>query len=228
MTWVQEKYKALFTNGIIPVTLEMMRLFPDGLVIASGLYALITLSYPFMVFFGSMLEVTVIFRLIQWFSTYVTANPNPASTGLTNTCRSGFTQPSATLTMLSLFGNEPINTPFPSAPIFMLAAASSYIFSTLNNQSKELQALGPAYSARYYVSATFLLLLLGIFCAFRMGFSCDTFGVVMFTLPIGLILGIAIVQQNIRLFGDASVNLLGIPLLRNRAANGKNIYVCPK
>jgi len=218
------------TKTIVPVTISMMQLFPDGLVIASGLYALITLSYPFGVFFGSMVEATVIYRFIQWIASYtnMTGNMAGADRSYSASCRTGFSIPSSTMTMLSMFGDNPLNNPFPSAPIYMLATAASYIFTTLNFQAKELQALGPAYSSRYYVSATLLFILLGIFVVFRVMNGCDSFGLVMVTIPIGLIVGTVLVQQNMRLFGQSSTNLLGIPLLRNRTANGKKLYVCPK
>jgi hypothetical protein len=221
---------SIFDKTIVPVTLEMMRLFPDGLVIASGLYALITLSYANGIFFGSMLEATVIFRFIQGFAAYtnMAGNMAPSSDAFSSTCKTGFSHPTATIGMMSMFGDDPLANPFPSAPIFMLSTAASYIFTSLNYQSKELEALGLSYSSRYYVSAMLLLILLGIFVAFRLTFNCDSFGLVMVTIPIGLILGPILVYQNSRLFGPTSINMLGIPLLRNRTADGKKLYVCPK
>ena len=50
----------------------------------------------------------------------------------------------------------------------------------------------------------------------------------MATVPIGLVVGFLLVRQNISLLGPTSINLLGIPLLRNRTADGKKLYVCPK
>lgn len=217
----------ILDNTIVPVALEMMRIFPDGIVIASGIYALITMSTPYAVFFASMIESTVAFRFIQWVAAYVNSSSlAPSVASLTNKCRTGFMQPTATMNSLSMFSL--LGSPFPSAPIFMLATASSYIFTTLSLQSKELEALGPAYSSRYYISLVFLFMLLFLFCAFRMAYECDSFGVIMLTLPIALVLGVALVFQNQRLFGATSVNLLGIPILQNRTANGQTIYVCPK
>jgi hypothetical protein len=223
-------HKNVFNETIIPVTMECMRLFPDGLVIASGLYALITMSGANAVFFGSMLEATALDRFIQWFARYtnMTGSNLPSSSSYTSTCRTGFSHPTATLGMLSMFGEDPMSYPFPSAPIYMLSVASAYIFTTLNLQTKELAALGPAYSARYYVSLMLLLILLGIFAAFRVAFQCDSFSLVMTTIPLGLVIGVLLVIQNSRLFGPKSVNMLGIPLLLSRTATGKKLYVCPK
>jgi hypothetical protein len=110
----------------------------------------------------------------------------------------------------------------------MISVAAAYIFTTLNKQSKELQALGPAYSSRYYSSAIFLLMIVALFIIFRLFFQCDGFGVLIMSMVIGLSVGTILVQQNERLFGAQSINLIGIPLLRNRTADGKKLYVCPK
>lgn len=220
----------VFDKTIVPVVIEMMKIFPDSIVIASGIYAVITLSYPYAVFFGSMLEASFIFRGIKWFSHYT----NAMGTNLTNSdmyrenCRTGFSNPDSSITGLSMFGEDSVKYPFPSPPIYMLSTAAAYVFSTLNYQSKELEALGPAYASRYYVSASLLMVLIGIFMAFRFLFGCDTFGIIMASVPIGLAVGFLLVWQNTQLFGPTSINLLGIPLLRNRTADGKKLYVCPK
>jgi len=211
------------------IVTEMMRIFPDGIVITSGIYAVLTLSYPFAVLFGSMVEATVLFHLIRYATSYLNMAPMSGSaSAYTHVCRTGFTEPSTTLLSLSMFGTQRIQNPFPSSPIYMLSVASAYLFSTLNSQSAELQSLGPAYSSRYYMSMIFLLALLFVFISFRITYGCDTFGIVMLTAPIGIFIGAMLVQQNIRLFGPSAVNLIGIPLLENRTASGKKIYVCPK
>ena len=226
---VEKLKQTLLDNGAVPVVQEMMRIFPDGLVITSGLYAMFTLSFPFAVFFLSMVESTLLFHGIRYATSYLNISPVTASSkSYAHICRTGFTEPSTNLMSLSMFASDTIKNPFPSSSIFMLSTASAYIFSTLNSQSKELQALGPGYSSRYYLSAMLLTALLFLFVSFRIAYGCETFGTVMMTIPIGLFIGMILVQQNIRLFGASSVNLIGIPLLHNRTATGKTIYVCPK
>ena len=214
---------------LVPVVQEMMRIFPDGLVITSGLYALLTLSFPFGVFFGSMVEATAAFHAIRWAVSYLNISPMSASSkSYAHICRTGFTQPTTSLLSMSMFASEALPNPVPSASIYILSVASAYIFSTLNTQNKELAALGPAYSSRYYVSAIFLTVLIFLFVSFRIAFGCESFGIVIMSVPIGLMIGSLLVQQNTRLFGPESINLVGIPLLQSRTATGKKIYVCPK
>jgi hypothetical protein len=219
----------LIDETIVPIVTEMMRIFPDGLVITSGLYALFTLSFPFGVFFGSMVEATAIFHVIRHLTSYLGISPISASTkAYTHICRTGFTQPTTSLLSMSIFGSEAIQNPFPSPQIYILSTAAAYIFSSLSAQTKELAALGPAYSSRYYFSLVFLTSILFLFVCFRIAYRCESFAVTIMSVPLGLFIGMLLVQQNTNLFGAESVNLIGIPLLQSRTASGKKIYVCPK
>jgi hypothetical protein len=210
---------------VAPLALEAMSIFPDGLIVVSGLFALLTLSMPYGIFFGSMVEASLLFRLFQWATSYLNIlKPTPNPNEFSNKCRTGFTLPK--LNSLSAFGGDGMKGPFPSAPLYMISVASAYLFGSLNQLSKELQALGPSYSSRYYVSLVLLVMLIFVFVAFRILYGCDGPGVAMLTVALGLILGTVLVQQNVRLFGENSVNLIGIPILRSRTASGKKLYVC--
>ena len=209
---------SVLDNTIVPVVLESIRLFPDGLVIASGVYALFTLSYPFAVMFGTLVEATLIFQLIRSVASYLQVGggmPSPAS--VTSACRTGFS--SADLSSLSMFGSS-FRSNFPSAPLYILSVVSAYVFSSLNAQSAELKALGAGYSSRYYISLVMLSMLLLLFMISRVYNGCDSFGVVISTVPIGLVLGVVFLEQNRRLFGRNAINLLGIPLLADTGVVG--------
>ena len=203
--------------------MEMIRTFPDGLIIISGLFALLTLSMPYGVFFGSMVEASFVYRFFQWATSYLNIM-RPTVADISNKCRTGFTLPS--LRGLSAYGGADAKSPFPSAPLFMISTASAYLFGSLNQLSKELQALGPAYASRYYVSLVLLTMLIFVFMAFRILYACDGPGIAMISVGLGLIIGTVLIQQNVRLFGENSVNLIGIPILRSRTASGKKLYVC--
>ena len=218
----------------VPIVQEMMRIFPDGVVITSGIYALITLSFPFAVMFGSLIEATLIFHVIRSMSSFLDIVPSSLErASYKHICRTGFSDPMASsMSSLSMFssmleGSSLINQ-FPSSSVYMLSVASSYIFTTLNMQSKDLEALGPAFSSRYYISLIFLSILLFIFVSFRLAYACESFATVILSVPIGLFIGLLLVIQNQNLFGKSSINLMGIPQLNSVTANGQKIYVCPK
>lgn len=228
-TVISDFKRGLIDESVVPVVTEMMRIFPDGLVIASGLYALFTMSFPFSIFFVSMIEATAFFHVIRNVTSFLGIVPTAASiASQQHICRTGFTQPTTSLLSLSMFNTSSIKSSFPSSQIYMLSVASAYIFSTLNRQSKELAALGPSYSSRYYISVILLSILLFIFVSFRIAYGCETFATSILSVPIGLFIGALLVTQNANLLGADSVNLVGIPLLQSRTASGKKIYVCPK
>jgi hypothetical protein len=216
-----------------PAIMEMMRIFPDGLIITSGFYALLTQSVPFAIFSVSMIEAAGFYHFIRWVSSYLNIAPISARKGEYNKiCRTGFTDStSSTLTSLSMFSsifsNSDILQQFPSSPIYMVSAASAYVFSTLNSQSRDLSALGPMYSVKYYISIVSLFTLIAAFMCFRIFNNCETVANVMLSVPIGLLVGVLLVQQNIRIFGKSGINLLGIPQMSSVTANGQTLYVCP-
>jgi hypothetical protein len=146
-------------------------------------------------------------------------------------CSTGFRNPQ-TLTSLSLFSSTLDSTDnvfehFPSSPVYMVSAASGYVFSTLTLQKKDLEALGPEFSVKYYISIVFLSFVIFTFIYFRMAYNCESIPVLALSAPIGFIIGVILVQQNIKLFSKSGINLLGIPQMTSVNASGQKIYVCP-
>jgi hypothetical protein len=219
---------------VLPVIQEMARIFPDGVVITSGIYALLTLSFPFAVMFGSLIEATMIFHLLRSGSSYLNFFPTALTkASYKHICRTGFSDPlNSSLSSLSMFtsmlDSSSLLHQFPSSSIYMLSVASAYLFSTLNVQSKDLEALGPQFASKYYSSLIFLSALLFLFVSFRIAYSCETMATVILSIPIGLFVGMLLVMQNEKLFGKSSLNLIGIPQLSSVTKEGQKIYVCPK
>lgn len=217
-------------NTATDVIPYMLSILPDAILPASGVYALFTLSSAFGTFFASLIEARIILLGIHIFAHHYLPGVDfdryrPAVD------RNSFCTNKITRTI----GNDDImegpaghKYVFPSTPMYMLSVASAYVFNTLSNQSKELEALGPAFSTRYYVSITFLLALVSLVGSFRFMYGCEEYYNIIGSSILGLIIGTLLVMQNKRLFGDSSINLLGIPYLRNRSAGGKKLYVCPK
>jgi hypothetical protein len=224
----------ILTKTIVPILQEMMRIFPDGVVITSGIYALLTLSFPFAVFFGALVEATLIFHLIRSGSSYLNLFPSTiTSSAYKHICRTGFSDPvNTSLTSLSMFtsmlDSSSLLHQFPSSPIYMFSVASAYLFSTLNVQSNDLEALGPTFAHRYYYSLMFLSILLFVLVTFRLAYSCETMPTVLLSIPVGLAVGMLLVMQNERLFGKSSLNLIGIPQLSSVTKDGQKLYLCPK
>jgi hypothetical protein len=220
------KVKAVDPTNVI---LEMLRIFPDGLVPISAIFAIITMSFPMFVFAGSMLEAELIFMILQYATGYlgIFSGVGTFSDRTSEICRVGFDTGSAvSFKTLSLFQTSSLASPFPSPHVFMLTVACSYVFLTIDYLSKELEALGANWASRWYISLIFCSLLLLTMITFRAAFSCDTLSVIMMSLFAGIFTGVALIRQNAHLFGKQGINMIGTPLLEKRGANGQPIYLC--
>ena len=212
------------------ILLEMIRIFPDGLIITSGMYAMITQSIPFGLFCMSMVEASAFYYLLRWIFSFL-GRAELTSRKSNEMCSTGFRNPQ-TLNSLSIFYSSLDTTDgvfehFPSSPVYMVSAASGYLFYTLALQKNDLEALGPQFSVKYYISMVFLPLLMFIFIYFRVSYNCESMPVLALSAAIGFIVGLLLVQQNIKLFNKSGINLLGIPQMTTVTANGQKIYVCP-
>jgi hypothetical protein len=212
------------SESTVPVLGELVRILPDSLIIFSGILALLTSSLSNLTFFGSLIEGLGIFHLIKFITSSLGATfSKPSDSYSSIGCKTGFMTPS--FTDLSLFGADPTNT-FPSAPMYILSVGAAYLITSLGKQIPELQALGPEFSARYYISVVMLCSLLFVVGCYRLYSSCESVGGMIVSILLGLLVGTLILYQNYALFGPDSTNMLGIPLLKDRTVNGEKIYVC--
>ena len=210
----------------LPVMGEIVRIFPDALIWGIGFISIITASFPFGVFFITLLESLGIYYGIRSFNTWLGIFPEhtiPNASLLT--CRTGFL--SVTLNSLSLFGSDK-QLAFPSAPIYIVSVAVAYILSMLITFKKDLESLGTAFASRLYMSSVGLSSMLFLLMAYRSVYTCDPFMVIVTSLILGLLVGSVLLQQNRALLGSSGINMLGIPLLHNSTASGSPIYVCNK
>jgi hypothetical protein len=212
-------------STVFGVPMEMFRILPNSILMMSGLYSILTLSFPYAVFFGSLLEglavYTVFKNIALQLNVYDIVGQKPVKSGLCN----------AGLNGVSL--NELVNSTssvhigFPSYSIFMICFASAYIFNMFRYVYDEITALGEPYPTRYTNSMIFLATLIAFTCVFRLLFGCEGIGVIVFSVILGVAAGVLVTMQNNTLFGKEGLNLLAIPILRGKAANGQPLYICP-
>jgi len=212
----------------VPVIQEMIRVFPDGLFWGVGIIALATLSYSFSVFFASLLEGVVIFHLIKYINNQLGVVETSRKTGTPDrVCKSGLKG----VSVLSITeANEPHRMPFPSSHTFMLSFIASYILSVIVMFKDELDILGPTYgetySSRIYFSTAAFTVMMFVAMTYRLFYSCDSFTVISISFILGVLGGFAVVHQNNLILGIDSLNLLGVPILRKRTADGEELLVC--
>ena len=217
----------IWSNYVKPLGEEQFRLLPDSILFGSLILAFLTQSFSMVIFFMSMLETAGINAGLQYLFTYLDSQRlTPTVASATPQCRSGFLKQS--LESLSLLSGSSVSSSYPSPPLFFLSTACAYILSSLYGLREELEGLGPEYSARFYFAlvASFFFLLMITF--YRLANSCETVGVATMSLLLGGFLGSILVLQNWMIFGKDSINMIGVPLLRERTTDKKPIYVCPE
>jgi hypothetical protein len=216
-----------FLNGIVNIPETMLRMFPDAIFWGTGFIAFITLSYSFSVFFVSLIEGIILFNLLHYGNQqFQVVNITPGK-GESAKCRTGLADVS--MRAVSLFYSETRQS-FPSPHIYITSFIASYIMSVLVYYRDELEILSAAYGedyqSRIYVSTISFAGLLFIAMSYRLFSECDTATNIILSLLIGLLAGGLVAIQNNSLFGKESLNMLGLPLLRKRTADGNELLVC--
>jgi hypothetical protein len=211
---------------------SQVRLLPDSILFGSFIVALLTQSYSTAMFGVAMVEAGVAGALIQSLFTYMDLfHTMPSNPEKPQRCVSDYATPSLE-TLFSICKDKlcggKIASGVPSYPIYFLATAISYVVSSMYSQKQELEALGPSYSARFYIALFSSFLLLTIVTSYRVFNGCDGLGTVLFTLFLGFLIGALLMVQNTLLLGRDSTNLTGVPLLRERTRDGKPLYICPQ
>lgn len=213
------------TSVFKPFLIDVFRLLPDSVLFGSMFFALVSQSYPMAIFVMSMLEATGVGFALQRFMTYLDISRSlPAMNEDPGMCFPSTFGP--TLESLVSFSPNSITSAIPSFPIYFLSTASAYVVGSVWSQKRELEALGPEYAARFYISVAVTTLLLFATMTYRIAFGCDGVGTLIMSFFFGIVLGSLLIFQNNYLFGRDSTNFSGIPLLRERTKDGKPLYVC--
>lgn len=210
---------------LLPLVNETLRVLPDSILFGSLLMTLMTQSFSMAMFALAMFETAIIGgglrKLLSYIDLFHTLPP--AGSGIA-ACYPAVFAP--TLETIMTFGKSAVESSFPSLPVFYVSSASAYVVGSMWAQQKELQALGPGYASRFYVSIFASVFLLFAMATYRIAFGCDTAGIVLVSLLLGFVFGGLIFYQNMYLFGRDATNLTGIPLLKDRTRDGKPLYVC--
>lgn len=132
------------------------------------------------------------------------------------------------ITMATKIGKlTSLNNGFPSYYIMFIGALFGYITGVNQTYSKELDGM-PKKRAAVNSGGTIMFLLAILFVIYRYATGCDSLISMLVGAVIGIIYGF-IMESLIAYLSDRTLtNLLNIPQLRDRAEDGKPIYVCKK
>jgi hypothetical protein len=219
-----ESLKYLGGGIIKPAIHELLRTIPDSLFVGSAFFSLLTQSFPLGIFTLAMAEFGILNKILGGLISQIQGNSNPQSN---DSCSIGLPSPY----QISVIGKILGEYTFPSGPLFFLSAAISYVLSSTYNFQNELEELSkqePEWKARLPMSTTFSILFLVALLIYRISFGCDNIFVALGSALFGALAGFVVYIVHVYLFGRDAVNFLGLPLLADRAANGRPLYVCAK
>lgn len=207
-----------------PVANKLMAYMPDSLIFGTLLISFMTMSYPLLILLLFQFETLLaqklsssLFRTL--FPTLTVPNTNPQ-------CVEGYYRdPSqARASILALFGTT--GGSFPSRPLFLLTAVLSYLMTSLMNFQSSLENLNEDYVARMSIASIgSVLLVLTVFVLYWRN-GCETFLHGMTTILFAVGFGVLGVFLHKAVFGEESINLLGLPLIVNKLDKGVPLAIC--
>jgi hypothetical protein len=216
--------KYVGSDVLSPAFHDILRSAPDALFLGSSILGLLTQNFALGVFVLAMAEFGVTHRVLAGIIGSAQGNtrsPRP------EICSAGIPSPY----QISVIGKVLGESSFPSGAVFFLSAVIAYTLSSTLNFEKELEELGKKdaeWKTRLPLSIIFSCLFIALVAIYRVYYSCDSVLVVLGSIVMGGIAGFLVYLLHVYLFGRDAVNFLGLPLLADRAANGKPLYVCAK
>ena len=110
--------------------------------------------------------------------------------------------------------------------MFFLVGLVTYIISSIQQFKQEITTLGGDVNLRTIIASVLSIIFIIFMFIYRIVYGCDSFGNILLTMIFGLVAGIALMYQNLALFGRDGVNVLNMPLIVSAAESGKPMYVC--
>jgi hypothetical protein len=201
-----------------------LQVFPDTMTAATMLFALLFQSPPFAALSGSIVFLNVIHPYIaRFFTSFI-----GGTIGRSDSCEGRFPGISFTR-MMQLSSNKKFgsldDSGWPSYYSVFLGFLTAYAGSMPLLYRQELNA-SPKRNVATIVGLVVLSLLVCTGVLFRMLSGCDSFLSTIIGLLVGLMLGVLIILFLSWISDRRLTNILALPLLRDKAEDGKPIYVC--
>ena len=216
--------KYVGSNVLSPAFHDILRSAPDALFLGTSILGLLTQNFALGVLVLAMAEFGITHRVLAGIIGSAQGNTRIARPEI---CSTGIPSPYQISAVGKILGEYS----FPSGAVFFLSAVISYTISSTLNFQEELEELGKQdaeWKTRLPLSLIFSCLFIALIAVYRVYYSCDSVFVVLGSICIGGLVGFIVYLMHVYLFGRDAVNFLGLPLLADRAANGKPLYVCAK
>lgn len=211
-------------NIVTPVFGTLIAYLPDSIILGTGLYALLTLSFPLMFLF--LFELEAIFAQNLLGGAARSAFPTLTAPPTDPQCKPGYYNQMSRdrVTLLKLFGDG--SSSFPSRPLFLISGVFGYLMSSLVAFQDTIRNLDDDAQMRLTLAAAGGITTLVLLYVYYMRAGCETFLNGMTSVLIGLALGAFGMILHKMFFGMEAINFLGLPTLVSKTETGAPLYVC--
>ena len=204
-----------------------LQTFPDTITAGAFLFTLLFQSPPLAALTGSILLLNVIHPVFAGFMSDVLGGVGASGPACSGRFSSSISlERLADMSSNKTFGLPDSNT-WPSYYSMFLGFITSYIGAMPFLYSKELEG-SPVRRASTTMGLVVLALVLLIACVYRWFSECDSLGGLAAGIAAGGLLGLALVLFFAWISDRRLTNILAFPLIRERAPDGKPIYVCER
>jgi hypothetical protein len=204
-----------------------LQTFPDTITAGAFLFTLLFQSPPLAALTGSIVLLNVIHPVFAGFMSDILGGAGASGPACSGRFSSSISlERLANMSDNKTFGLPDSNT-WPSYYAMFLGFITSYIGVMPVLYSKELEG-SPVRRASTTAGLVVLGLVLFIACAYRWLSDCDSLGGLAAGIGAGAILGLAMVLFLAWISDRRLTNMLAFPLIRDRAPDGKPIYVCER
>jgi hypothetical protein len=221
-----DKVKAFIGGTVFNTVTEIHMLMPDSILFGSILMYFLTQNIAFGIFAIFIFETVLSHRLISWVSSQAVGSSRSADLQ----CRVGYKTPQFSVDRIFSHDQYPSYGMFSISAIgTYLALSTAYFKDTLNAMDASTvtnnQSKSDYWASRRIVSYVFISLVVAAFAAVRL-WKCDYVSDVATAMVLAIIVGAVFFYINKSVFGEESINFLGLPYLVSKESEGSPIYVC--
>ncbi len=210
-------------NIFTPMFDTLISYLPDSIILGTGIFGILTLSFPIMFLFLFELETIFVQNLMGRFTTETLTPLGAPQTS--DGCKTGYFAPPSRdrITLLKLFGE---GGSFPSRPLFLLSAVFGYLISSLMAFQDVISNLDNDFKMRLTLAGVGTLITLGLVLVYYMRGGCVGFLGGSAAIVLGVMLGFVLMNLHQKFFGLEAVNFLGLPTIVSKTEKGSPLYVC--
>lgn len=209
------KFTDFMGGTVIKTITEIHTLMPDSILFGSILMYFLTQNISFGIFAIFIFETVLSHKLIGW----VTSQAVGPSRSPDIKCRVGYKTPQ--LRPERIFSHDS----YPSYGVYSISAIGTYLALATSEFSSTAAAMGSEWASRSKVAYTFISLVVIAFIAARCQY-CDNLTEITIAVFMAVMIGSIFFYTNKAIFGEESMNFLGLPYLVSKESEGSPIYVC--